>query len=172
MEQVNEFIQHPVFSYIGALTLFIGIVGAVYRIACFFLDVSPIVIRFGLALRNRDIAVFANVERYASLSATITGSKIFKAQNVFPVQPENIDAAKSRSIFLVDWESFGEKIEEIFRARRSDQVPIVIYAKPGVIDRDVMNDVSNRANTVVVNARGRLLNDLVTSLVTTSYDNK
>ena len=33
-----------------------------------------------------------------------------------------------------------------------------------------MNDIANRPNTVVVNFRGRLLNDILTSLITTSYD--
>jgi hypothetical protein len=46
----------------------------------------------------------------------------------------------------------------------------VIYAKPASIPPDKMDNIANRSNTVVVNFRGRLLNDILTSLITTSYD--
>lgn len=48
----------------------------------------------------------------------------------------------------------------------------MIYAKPASIPHEKMSDIANRANTVVVNFRGRLLNDVLTSLITTSYDRK
>lgn len=77
---------------------------------------------------------------------------------------------KDETIFLVDWETFGDKIEQIFSARKNHQTAIVIYAKPASIPQEKMSDIANRANTVVVNFRGRLLNDILTSLITTSYD--
>jgi hypothetical protein len=74
------------------------------------------------------------------------------------------------TIFLVDWESFGDKIDQVFSARKNHQTAIVIFAKPASIPNEKMADIANRANTVVVNFRGRLLNDILTTLITTSYE--
>jgi len=104
------------------------------------------------------------------LKNSLIDSNIFKKKNIIHINSNNIDKAKDETIFLVDWETFGDKIEQIFSARKNHQTAIVIYAKPASIPQDKMSDIANRENTVVVNFRGRLLNDILTSLITTSYD--
>jgi len=113
---------------------------------------------------------FGSVEIFESLKNSLIDSNIFKKKNIIHISSDNIDKAKDETIFLVDWETFGDKIEQIFSARKNHQTAIVIYAKPASIPQEKMNDIANRANTVVVNFRGRLLNDILTSLITTSYD--
>lgn len=169
-QQIVILCNHPLFTIIGAATTVLIFCGFVYRIACWIFCVTPIAFRFGIALQKRKVAIFGDAVAFNILKNCLIDSKIFKSKNIIHVPLDNIDKAKNKTIFLVDWSSFGENIENIFAARKNDQVPIVIFAKPASITQDKMIEIENRTNTVVVNYRGRLMNDILTSLVTTSYE--
>lgn len=165
-----EFFNHPFFILFGGVATLIIVLGVVLKIVCSFLGITPIVVRLGIALWRRKISIFSSNEVYQSLRATLEESGIFKPRNILHIREDNIDRANTGTLFLVDWQTFGGHIDRVFSARKNDQTAIVIYAKPASIPQEQMNDIANRANTVVVNFRGRLLNDILTSLVTTSYD--
>lgn len=167
-----EFFNHPFFIIVGGITVIVSMVGILYGIITWVLGITPVVFRLGIALRKRKVAIFASNDSYNSLRNTLLDSKIFNANNIIPITDDNIDKAKDETIFLVDWKTFSSKIETVFSARRNHQTTIVIYAEPASIPQEIMKDIANRANTVVVNFRGRLLNDILTSLITTSYDSK
>lgn len=166
--QITNFYDHPVFIIVGGVTVTLGFLGIIYKIICWTFGITPIVFRLGIALWKRKVAILGSAEAYASLAASLTDSGIFK--NVVHISADNLDKAKDHTVFLVDWETFGTNIDQVFQARNNHQTPIVIYAKPQAIPHDKMSDIANRANTVVVNFRGRLLNDILTSLITTSYE--
>lgn len=167
---ITAFYSHPLFIIVGGLTVTLVVLGSLYKVICSIFGITPVVFRLGVALWKRKVAIFGSVEVFESIKASLLDSKIFKEQNIVHIKSDNIDKAKDETIFLVDWETFGDKIEQIFSARKNHQTAIVIYAKPASISQDKMSDIANRANTVVVNFRGRLLNDILTSLITTSYD--
>lgn len=169
-DQITNFYNHPLFIIVGGLAVTLGVLGFLYKVICWIFGITPIVFRLGIALWKRRVAIFGSVEIFESLKSSLTDSKIFKEKNIIHIKLDNIDKAKDETIFLVDWETFGNKIEQVFSARQNHQTAIVIYAKPASIPQEKMNDIANRANTVVVNFRGRLLNDVLTSLITTSYD--
>ena len=148
----------------------IALAAFVYRLACWTFGVTPIVFRLGVAFWQRKVAIFGSAEVFESLKNSLIDSNIFKQKNIIHISPDNIDKAKDETIFLVDWETFGDKIEQVFSARKNHQTAMVIYAKLASIPQEKMSDIANRGNTVVVNFRGRLLNDILTSLITTSYD--
>lgn len=170
MDFIIKFFNHPFFIILGGLTATLAVLGLIYKIICWVFGITPIVFRLGIALWKRRVAIFGSNEIFESLKASLIDSKVFKQNNIVHISSDNIDKAKDETIFLVDWETFGDKIEQVFSARRNHQTAIVIYAKPASIPQDKISDIGNRANTVVVNFRGRLLNDLLTSLITTSYD--
>lgn len=70
----------------------------------------------------------------------------------------------------MDWESCNDNIEQVFVARKSDKTAVIISANSGAIPRETMPLIANKSNTVVVNFKGRLLNDILNSLITTSFD--
>lgn len=170
--QITTFFDHPVFIITGGFTVLLLILGFLYKVICWTFGITPIVFRLGIALWKRKVAIFGSTEVFESIRASLMDSKIFKESNIVHIKSDNIDKAKDETIFLVDWETFGDKIEKIFDARHNHQTAIVIYAKPASIPQERMNDIANRANTVVVNFRGRLLNDILTSLITTSYEER
>jgi len=168
--QITNFYNHPLFIIVGGVTVTLAFLAFIYRLSCWAFGITPIVFRLGIALWQRKVAIFGNVEIFQSLRDSLVDSNIFKKKNIIHISSDNIDKAKDQTIFLVDWDTFGDKIEQVFSCRKNHQTAIVIYAKPASIPLDKMNDIANRANTVVVNFRGRLLNDILTSLITTSYD--
>lgn len=172
LNQIADFYNHPLFIIVGGATVTLAFIAFIYRLACWTFGITPIVFRLGIAVWQRKVAIFGSVEKFESLKMSLIDSNIFKEKNIIHISSDNIDKAKDETIFLVDWETFGDKVEQIFSARKNDQTAIVIYAKPTSIPQGIMNDIANRANTVVVNFRGRLLNDILTSLITTSYDRK
>lgn len=169
MDKIIIFFNHPFFIIVGALSTIVIISGVLFKSICWFFKITPFVLRFGFALMNRKIAIFASQEVYAELKSCLVDSKIFKEKKIIHIPLNNIEKSKNETIFLVEWELFKDKINDVFLARKNDQVPVVIYAKPGSIPNEIMSNIANRPNTVVVNFRGRLLNDILTSLITTTY---
>lgn len=170
LNQIASFYNHPLFIIVGGVTVTLAFIAFIYRLACWTFGITPIVFRLGIALWQRKVAIFGSAEIFESLRDSLVDSNVFKRKNIIHISSENIDKAKDETVFLIDWETFGDKIEQVFSARKNHQTAVVIYAKPASIPQEMMNDIANRANTVVVNFRGRLLNDVLTSLITTSYE--
>lgn len=170
MELLFNFFNHPFFSVFGGISTLILIIIFLYKIISWFIGITPLVLRLGIALWKREIAIFSSLEVFESLKLSLIDSKIFKSKKITHIERNNIDKSKGKTLFLIDWDSFNDNIENIFNIRGNHQTAIVIYAKPASIPEDKMIDFANRPNTVVVNFRGRLLNDIITSLITTSYD--
>ena len=167
---IVEFFNHPFFIILGGATALLTILTFLYGVACWFFEISPIVFRLGLALWKRNVAIFSSADQFQSLKNTLIDSRIFTERKIVHITADNIERAKNETIYLVDWESFGANIEQVFSTRYNHQTAIIIFAKPGSIPQETMGQIANRPNTVVVNFRGRLLNDIITSLITTSYE--
>lgn len=169
MQLVFDFFNHPIFKIVGGITVITATLGVIYRIISIVFGVSPIIFRIGKALWSRKIAIIGTTESYTVLYECISDSGVFKRKNIQHITIENIDKAKEHSVILVDWESSGVQIDDIFMIRKSHNTAVIIYAKAGSIPRDKMAEIANKSNTVVVNFKGRLLNDILSSLITTSF---
>lgn len=169
LQPLIDFFNHPIFIIVGGLTVVSATLGIIYRITCIVLGVSPLVFRIGKAVWRRKIAVIGNSESFSMLNECIADSGVFKKNNVIHITTENIDKVKDYSVLLVDWESSGTQIDQIFMARKNHNTAVIIYAKAGSIPHEKMAEIANKANTVVVNFKGRLLNDILNSLITTSF---
>ncbi|MCB9245827.1 MAG: hypothetical protein H6606_05300 [Flavobacteriales bacterium] len=170
IQPIIDFFNHPIFIVVGGFTVLVAIIGLIYRTTSMIFGLTPLIFRVGKALWRRKIAIIANSEAYSSLNETLSDSGIFKRKNIIHITPDNIDKIKTYSIILADWESCNDSIEQIFAARKSDKTAVIISAKAGAIPRETMPQIANKSNTVVVNFKGRLLNDILNSLITTSFD--
>jgi hypothetical protein len=168
---IQNFFNNPFFSIVGGLTTLLAVVCLLYKITCSVLGISPLVFRMGKALWRRKIAIIGNEQAYSSLKECISDSRIFHDKNIIHILLDNLDKVKEQSLLLVDWESSGDQVDQIFQSRKSHKTAVIIFAKAGSIPPEKMSEVANKSNTVVVNAKGRLLNDILTSLITTSFEN-
>jgi len=164
-----ESFNHPVFIISGGLTVCFATIGLFYRIGCMIFGISPIVFRIGRALWKRKIAIIGDLNSYSKLGDSLKDSHIFQKNNIMHIPLNNIDKCKDCTVFIVDWGSAKGNIDQILDYRKNHHTSVIIYAEPGSITQDKMLDIANRANTIVVNFRGRLLNDLLNSMVTTSF---
>ena len=81
--------------------------------------------------------------------------------------------AEDMTLFLVHWKSFESEIENILELKK-DYAALVIYApqSEGFIDKAALEKINQQRNAIIVNFRGRLLNDILTSMITTGYETK
>ncbi|MGW8185417.1 MAG: hypothetical protein ACWGHO_04900 [Candidatus Moraniibacteriota bacterium] len=170
MNTIINFFNHPFFIIVGGIATIFMIVGFCYTAFLVVKGVFPVWYRLGIGLSKRKIAIFAKDE-YQSLSDMITASKIFTT--TIQIHKNDIKKAEKETIYLVHWNEFQDKIEAILSIKK-DTTPLIIYApqEEGFIDKDIMKKINSHRNSVVVNLRGRLLNDILTSLITTSYEKR
>ena len=74
-------------------------------------------------------------------------------------------------MILVHWQPFKSQIDKILEIKK-DSDALIIYApqKEGFIEKEDLGKLTSQRHTIIVNFRGRLLNDIYTSMITTSYE--
>ena len=76
--------------------------------------------------------------------------------------------AEQATLFLVSWHDWQDHITDVLLAKK-DSTVLVVYAPPQTIPPERMKDLDGKRNVILTNFRGRLLNDIVVSLMTTGY---
>lgn len=134
--------------------------------------VSRVLKGLGYGLANRKIAIFAKGAELSGLKQMLLRSTLFREHNLLEVQQlKDIGTAEYANVFLVNWPDWKDDISRIL-TKKGDNVPLIVYA-PITSERiptDMMSELDEHRNTAVTNFRGRLLNDLVTAMITTSYE--
>lgn len=129
--------------------------------------IFPVLIRLGIGLARRKIAIFANTE-FSSLQSLLIDSKLFNKKNITDIPSvKDIGKADKATVYLVSWADWQNNIDDILN-KIKDETALIIYAPPSAI-KD-MSKLDKNRHTVVSNFRGRLLNDIVISMITTSYE--
>ncbi len=127
----------------------------------------PVLYRLGIALAKRRIAIFAST-KFGDLKDMLIDSKLFKEENIVQIHKDSLDRAASETFFLVHWKDYADKIDEILRLK-GDSTALVVYAPQdeGKIDDGNLTKINLKRNALIVNLRGRLLNDIFCFLITT-----
>lgn len=169
-------------QYTDKISQFFGIVGTIETIILVVLLITafvlwckgiyPVLYRLGNGLANRKIAIFAKGDNKASLKSLLMDSELFKEKNICEISGvHDIGKAETASVYLVYWQDWANDIDEILRMK-PDKCALVVYA-PYNMDKipvDQMKNLDGKRHTSVTNFRGRLLNDVVTSMITTPYE--
>lgn len=171
MSILIDFFNHPFFILVGGISTIVGIAALCYTLYLIIKGVLPVWYRLGLGLSKRRIAIFATTE-YDSLRGMLVDSNIFVQKNIEQIGKNEIKKAESFTIFLVHWKDYQDNIDEIMQIKK-DGAALIVYApqNEGRIEPlETMEKINAQRNTVVVNFRGRLLNDILISLITTAYE--
>lgn len=158
-----------ILDWLGYPGTIISIAVGLYAAYLLLRGIAPVLIRLGNGLSRRKIAVFARGDSLRSLEALLEDCKLFRKSSVIPIAGrEDFGKAEDATVFLMNWADFEEHIDVILRMKK-DKTPLIVHAAPRAIPEPVMAKLANERNVAVCNFRGRLLNDLVTSMITTSY---
>jgi hypothetical protein len=159
---------------VGTVDTFILVVGIGVGIFLWLRGISPVLYRLGNGLARRKIALFAKGDNRASLKSLLIDSKLFKEKNICEISKvQDIGKCEDASVYLVFWHDWERDIEEILN-KKPDKCALVVYA-PYDGDRippEQMKALDGHRHTAVTNFRGRLLNDIVMSMITTNYEQK
>jgi len=170
VNSVVSFFNHPFFIIVGGISTLLMIIIFFYTIFLVVKGVLPVWYRLGIGLSKRKIVVFASGE-FESLKSMLVDSKIFKEKNIVQVNKNDLKKAANKTVFLVHWKDYQDKIDDILRIKK-DSTALIVYApqNEGHIEPKDMMEINSHRNTIVVNFRGRLLNDIMVSLITTGYE--
>lgn len=150
--------------------LWIG--AAIYAFILWLRGVSPALFRLGKGLAMRKIALFAKPDHAQSLRSLLIDSRLFREKNILDVPTyDDTGRAENATVFLVYWPDWGNNIEQVI-AMKPDKCALIVYAPydHARISDEKMKLIDNKRHSTVVNFRGRLLNDIVASMITTSYE--
>jgi len=159
-----------ILDWIGRVTSIIFLLTLAYGIYAWFRGILPALIRLGKGLSERKIAIFAKGDHLRGLENLLLDSKLFAKRNMIDISAESdFGRAEQATLFLIFWHDWQDKITEILNAKK-DHTALVVYAPQelGFIPPDKLKELNGKRNTIVVNFRGRLLNDIVVSLITTN----
>lgn len=167
---IINFFNHPFFIIVGGLSTLFMVGVFLYSIYLVMRGIIPIWYRLGKGLAGRSIAVFADTSEFNSLRDVLVDSKIFRSKNIHQMTVDSINKAEGYTVFLVHWNKYKDKIDDILRLKK-DSTALVVYApqNEGFIEPEKMNLINSHRNSIVVNFRGRLINDILVSLITTVY---
>ena len=169
-QAIVQFFNHPFFIIMGGLATLFSVIGFVIITIMVIRGVFPVWYRLGLSLSNKKLAIFADTE-FEVLKSMLVDSKLFREKNIIRIDRKELKKAEAFSLLLVHWKPFESEMDSILRLKR-DTAALIIYApqKDGFIDKEMLNKINLERNAIIVNFRGRLLNDILTSMITTSYD--
>jgi hypothetical protein len=163
-----------ILAVVGAIETVVLIVGLSYGAVLWARGIFPALLRLGNGLASRRIAIFAGAENGASLKRLLLDSKLFSEKNILEIsRVEDVGVSERATVYLVFWHDWANQINEILR-RKPDGCALVVYAPrdQGPIPENLMKELDGHRHTAVTNFRGRLLNDIVTAMITTSYEQR
>jgi hypothetical protein len=154
-----------VFIALGGFTTIMLLIGAIRGII-------PVLWRLGKSLYNRRIALYAENEA-TTLKLTLIDSKLFKDKNIDIIGRKELAKGRDHSMMIVYYPEFKDCILDII-SLKNDSDALIVYAPScdGRIDDEILNAINAQRNSIIVNLRGRLLNDILTSMITTNYAKK
>lgn len=178
IESIYNFFNHPFFVIFGGASATIVLLGFVLNFVFWSLGVWPLLWRLGFGRWFRKIAIVANAEVYNQLKKDLVDSGIFRESNISQISTQSLAEVKDRDLLLVHYQSFSEEQIKIILGNKKSRAGMVFYypefssSNGKRIPDDMLKQISNKENTTLVNFRGRLLNDIITTLITTSYEKK
>ncbi len=172
MQPIVDFFDHPFFIVLGGISTLVTLIAIAFAVYLFIKGIFPVWLRLGMGLSRRKIAVFAEKE-FDGLKSMLVDSGVFHKANVIKINKGAIKKAEEITLFLVHWKCFEAEIDDILRMKK-DSTALIVYApqSEGFIDQASLGKINQERNSIVVNLRGRLLNDVLLSMITTGYKGK
>jgi hypothetical protein len=159
-------------EFAGAIETAILVIGLIYALTLWARGILPALIRLGNGLAKRKIAIFAKGDNMASLKGLLLDSRLFKQKNICEIQKrEDLGRAETATMYLVFWHDWAADINAIL-LKKPDTCALIVYAPHdlGRISDHDMKLLDGKRHTCVTNFRGRLLNDILASMITSGYE--
>jgi hypothetical protein len=167
VKEIIDFFNHPFFIVVGGLATLFTAVAIMFTVFLIIKGVFPVLYRLGIGLSKRKVTIFAEGE-FENFKSMLVDSKLFLEKNIIKIDKKSLKKAESSTLLLVHWKCFAADMEDIIKIKK-DNAALIIYAPQveGFIDKNILEKINLERNSIVVNLRGRLLNDILTCMITT-----
>lgn len=175
INSIYQFFNHPLFVIFGGIASLLILFGFLLNCVFWFLGIWPLLWRLGYGRWSRKIAVVAKADVYADLKKLLIKSGVFREGNISQISSNSLSEVKESDMLLVHYQSFSEQQIKTILANKKSGSGMIFYfpeyaPQQGIkISDGMLKRINDEENTTVVNFRGRLLNDIITTLITTSY---
>ena len=162
---------------VGISTTIFAILIFTWGIISWVIGAYPLFYRIGFGRWSRKITIVANGDMYNTLKTDLVDTGIFREKNISPqVTNQSFSKIKKASLVLVHYQSFTEDEIKIILSHKQPHSGFVFYfpefSPENRIPPEMMKAINNEQFTTIVNMRGRLMNDIVTTLLSTGYEKK
>lgn len=170
MEYIVGFFESKFFTVFSGISILITIFIFMCGVYLVCSGVFPVLYRLGTALSRQKVAIFASYE-FDGLKSMLVDSKLFKEKNIIRVNKTDIDKARVAKLFLVHWNEYQDVMNDIIQIK-DDSTALIVYAPQNegkIENQEILNTINSKRNSIIVNFRGRLSNDILISLITANY---
>jgi hypothetical protein len=162
------------FEIIGALTILVTFAIGLMTFFGWAAGVTLVMKRLGLGRWYRKVLIVGSSGETKSLRRDIEDSGVFRKNNIEEVDERNLVDVKRASLILLDYWSLEVSQVAVVLANKQKHAGLVVYSPMGKgrIPDEISATINNEPFTTLVQMRGRLVNDLLITLMSTSYDKK
>lgn len=160
-----------IWTLVSTAVTVVSLIFILYAIYATARGLLPVLIRLGYSLWRKRIIIFASNDMATELQRLINESDLFNRSRIQIAGQNDVENARKANVVLVYWRDVQDYIQDVI-GNRSEHAALIIYAphRDGPIPADVLNDLERRKHVTVCNFRGRLMNDVLTSMMTIQYD--
>jgi hypothetical protein len=152
----------------GWLIVLFAILAAIGTFIAFLRGVLKPLWRLGLGLARKKVVIVASQTNADSLFNLVSDSKVFSEKNIIKVTSrEDSEDIRKGDVVLYKYSDSQFSLKDVM-VKKADSAAVVVYAKPREITEQSEWDLLDEyRNVSVCNLKGRLLNDLITLMMTT-----
>lgn len=159
---------------ITAICSVFGFIALLVVAAGSFAGITQALIRFELALFAKKIAIIAGLDDFNDIRKDLVNSGLIKTRNIQHVTNKHLDEAQSALLMIIVHEYLSnEEFNAVVRGKKP-QCGLIVYCPPekGRIDEQGMKLLSMISFTALCNFRGRMVNDVLLMMLSTSFKGK
>ena len=128
--------------------------------------------RFGKGIAWKKVFIVADSNTRQELKSDLVRSGIIKRRNILEKTDGQISDLAGARLLVLEYGYLGAaKVQKIVSNKCSD-CGVLVYAKPREIDDEVLAELNRSQYVSVVNFRGRLVNEILLLLISTSFARK
>lgn len=162
------------FEIIGIFTTMSAIVAGAITFLGWTAGISLVMKRLGLGRWYRKVTIVSNEKCGKLLEKDLRDSGVFREKNINLIGEDSVADVKEADLILLDyWSIEPDKAQRVID-NKSKHAGLVVYSpmKKERLPFKVTERINEEPFTTLVQMRGRLVNDLLITLMSTSYDKK
>lgn len=160
------------FGVIGTLSTIAVVFSFVRYVLPSILCLAVPAFRFGQSIAWKKVFIISSGDTLRELRGDLGRSGIIKKRNIITKTKGEMSDLDGARLLILDYAHLGEtEVLEVV-SHKDSNCGVLVYAETEVIPKEVMRKLNLYRHVSVVNFRGRLINEILLLLVSTSFTRK